>query len=404
VLAAAAAAAALAAVAPGSAADQPGGSGWNANATAYRGQNGARYVFTCPFYGTAASVWGTDVYTDDSSVCTAAVHAGLITLAGGGSVTIEIRPGQDAYSGSTRNGITSSSYGSWVGSYVIVAATPGNPGVGTGGTGWQANAASFRTFVGARFAYTCPAGGTAGSVWGTDVYTDDSSVCTAAVHAGLITRAGGGSVTIEMRGPQTSFTGSVRNGVTSSDYGGWPGSYVVLGAPASGGGGGGAPPTGTPTGTVLVNGAPFAGGDIAFGSTVDVTKGSLSLTTAAGRLTVTGAGGVPAAFVLVRGTDAGASILELRLARGSFAACNRKLAGRNGPPKVVRQLWAKATGQFRTRGNWASATVRGTQWLTADRCDGTLTRVREGRVQVQDLVLRKKVIVAAGQSYLARKR
>ena len=29
-------------------------------------ENGAHYVYTCPFYGTADSIWGTDIYTDDA--------------------------------------------------------------------------------------------------------------------------------------------------------------------------------------------------------------------------------------------------------------------------------------------------------------------------------------------------
>src|SRR5262245_392156 len=107
-----------AAATPQTARQAPGGNGWNARAANFRGQNGARFEYTCPKYGTANGVYGTDVYTDDSSVCTAAVHAGRITLAGGGSVTIEIRPGQSSYTSSTRNGITSSSYGPWPGSYV----------------------------------------------------------------------------------------------------------------------------------------------------------------------------------------------------------------------------------------------------------------------------------------------
>ncbi len=98
----------------------PCGSDWSANAVGFRGQNGTQHVYVCPGDGSIGSIWGTDVYTDDSSVCTAAVHAGLITLSGGGTVTIEIRPGQDSYQGSTRYGITSSSYGSWGGSYVFV--------------------------------------------------------------------------------------------------------------------------------------------------------------------------------------------------------------------------------------------------------------------------------------------
>jgi ferric-dicitrate binding protein FerR (iron transport regulator) len=45
--------------------------------------------------------------------------------------------------------------------------------------------------------------------------------------------------------------------------------------------------------------------------------------------------------------------------------------------------------------------VRGTIWLTEDRCDGTLVRVVRGRVDVRDLTRRRTVVVRAGQSYLA---
>jgi hypothetical protein len=45
--------------------------------------------------------------------------------------------------------------------------------------------------------------------------------------------------------------------------------------------------------------------------------------------------------------------------------------------------------------------VRGTFWLIQDRCDGTLTQVVEGTVDVLDAVRKKTVSVSAGQSYLA---
>ena len=72
---------------------------------------------------------------------------------------------------------------------------------------------------------SCTAGGRGGSVWGTDVYTSDSSVCEAAVHAGVIRRADGGVVRFEQLGPQTSFAGTERNGVATSSYGPWSGSF-----------------------------------------------------------------------------------------------------------------------------------------------------------------------------------
>jgi hypothetical protein len=98
------------------------GSDWLASATALRGRNGEQFVFRCPAGGAAGrGPFGTDVYADHSSVCTAAVHAGLISFASGGSVTIEIRAGQDAYAGSPgQGGVTSSAAGAWPGSFAFV--------------------------------------------------------------------------------------------------------------------------------------------------------------------------------------------------------------------------------------------------------------------------------------------
>jgi hypothetical protein len=391
-----------AAAAPQGASQQPGGNDWRATAVPFRGQTGARIVFTCPKYGTPGSIWGTDIYTDDSSVCTAAVHAGRITLAGGGSVTIEIRPGQSSYAGSTRNRITSSSYPSWPWSFVIVAATAQDPGVGVGGSTWNATATAFRAFVGARFAYTCPANGTVGTVWGTGVYTDDSSVCTAAVHAGRITLARGGSVTIQMRDGQSSYTGSTRNGITSLNYPAWPGSFVILGVP-------GTPPEGSATGTVLVNGQPFTSGPVPFGSRVDVTAGRLTLAADLGTIELFGDGTNPAQFVPTRVSERvkgkTQALIQLALVGGDFASCpKRRLTSVDQKKKVVRLLWGNGKGKFRTKGRYSSATVRGTIWLTADRCDGTLTRVTQGRVSVFDFTRKKTVNVSAGKSYLAPSR
>jgi hypothetical protein len=95
---------------------------WSTTATAFRADsaNALRVAYDCPANGTASVIWGSDTYTDDSSVCTAGVHAGKITLADGGRVIIEMRPGQSAYTASTRNGVTSLQYGSWMASYVLL--------------------------------------------------------------------------------------------------------------------------------------------------------------------------------------------------------------------------------------------------------------------------------------------
>ena len=93
---------------------------WATDAQVYRGMNYTRYVYTLPAGGIADDVWGTDTYTDDSSIGTAAVHAGLITFADGGTVTIRILPGRSQYTGNTRNGVTSIDWGEWDGSFEFV--------------------------------------------------------------------------------------------------------------------------------------------------------------------------------------------------------------------------------------------------------------------------------------------
>lgn len=87
-----------------------------------RGMNGARYAFRCPRGARAASrVVGSGPYTDDSSICSAAVHAGAIGAKDGGDVTIEIRPGEPHYAASERNYIRTAAYDrAWSGSFVVL--------------------------------------------------------------------------------------------------------------------------------------------------------------------------------------------------------------------------------------------------------------------------------------------
>lgn len=67
----------------------------------------------------SGTVWGTEIYTDDSSICRAALHAGDIPP-GGGGVEIEIAPGRRSYQGTNANGVTTQSYGPWKRSFRIV--------------------------------------------------------------------------------------------------------------------------------------------------------------------------------------------------------------------------------------------------------------------------------------------
>jgi hypothetical protein len=106
-----------------------------------------------------------------------------------------------------------------------------------------------------------------------------------------------------------------------------------------------------------------------------------------------------ATLSLVEGAFAGAP---------SFATCKAHKAGEASAAalssKTLQLLHASAKGKFATKGRFAAATVRGTKWGIADRCDGTRIRDITDSVAVTDFVRHKTIILHAGQSYLAKAR
>jgi hypothetical protein len=72
-------------------------------------------------------------------------------------------------------------------------------------------------------------------------------------------------------------------------------------------------------------------------------------------------------------------------------------------PRVLQTLHARDHhGHFRTHTHASAGTSRGTVWDTIERCDGTLTIVHRGTVQVFDYGKRKTITLHAGQRYLAK--
>ncbi len=141
-----------------------------------------------------------------------------------------------------------------------------------------------------------------------------------------------------------------------------------------------------------------------FGLVFDTTNGTLRITVAkdrkGGKSTLDVTGGK---FVA---TQDKTLLTTLTLTGGNFAVCGkRKLASvaKTPPPKkkTVRHLWGDGKGRFRTKGRYSAATVRGTNWLTDDRCDGTLTYVKRGTVSVLDFPKHRTVTVHQGHRHLA---
>ena len=76
-------------------------------------------------------------------------------------------------------------------------------------------------------------GTTGGAIWGTDIYTSDTYIPCAAVHAGFIANGETKEVYIKVVQGLSEYIGSTRNGVSTSGYGGWGLSYQFISPPTS---------------------------------------------------------------------------------------------------------------------------------------------------------------------------
>ena len=147
---------------------------------------------------------------------------------------------------------------------------------------------------------------------------------------------------------------------------------------------------------------------IPIGSVVDVRKGEIALRTTAGAGAVQTANFFEGVFRLLQ-PKASTPTTELRLEGGNFKKSCRRFRVKPPPRssafaarKKVRRLWGNGSGKFRTKGRYSAASLRGTEWLTEDHCDGTLIRVKSGSVTVRDFVKRKNIVLTAGKSYFAK--
>ena len=151
--------------------------------------------------------------------------------------------------------------------------------------------------------------------------------------------------------------------------------------------------------------------EIPMGAQVDTRKGAVRLISGSSGGTQAAATAAQSAvfsegLFTIRQKRGARAVMNLILGGGNFGVCrgggSAQSVGVTPPRRPVRRLWGSGRGRFSTRARYSAATVRGTRWLTQDRCDGTFTRVTQGVVSVQDFRLRRTRLVKAGQSYLAR--
>ena len=72
--------------------------------------------------------------------------------------------------------------------------------------------------------YECSGNCGGSTVWGSDVYTADSHVYSAAKHMGFLP----GTFKKILVGGCSSYTGTTRNGVTTCNWGAYSGSYYLV--------------------------------------------------------------------------------------------------------------------------------------------------------------------------------
>jgi hypothetical protein len=191
------------------------------------------------------------------------------------------------------------------------------------------------------------------------------------------------------------------------------------------------PPPSTPTLGKSVNIAPISGlvlievngkfvpltelGQIPFGSVIDATHGTFNLITATSQKGKTQHGEFGGAVIRLTQVRTGKNkgLTTLTLLEGvfghgpSFGICTvHKAADLSASAasakKTLQLLHASAHGKFTTKGRYGAATVLGTKWTIADRCNGTLIHDLTDSVAVVDFVHHKTIILHAGQSYLAK--
>lgn len=153
-----------------------------------------------------------------------------------------------------------------------------------------------------------------------------------------------------------------------------------------------------------------AGQEIPVGSTIDATQGVVALTSAA-------SGGAIQTALFYQGVfktsqlrarsfpgDPVKLVTQLTLAenpatpKAARAAASPAARAHAAAKGKAPHLWGSGKGNFRTKGHYGSATVRGTKWYTENRARSTYVRVARGVVAVSDFVRHRTVLVRAGQS------
>jgi hypothetical protein len=137
------------------------------------------------------------------------------------------------------------------------------------------------------------------------------------------------------------------------------------------------------------------------GAEVDAKRGRVQLTQAIGKVSMQRADARLGRFIVALTKSRGTT---LRLSE-PLTSCVRKPRSRlvTAKQRRLRKLWVKDRGgSWTTKGRYAEATVKGTNWTIADTCTTTTVTVLDGTVVVRPLDGRKSVDVSAPHRRVVR--
>lgn len=174
------------------------------------------------------AVWGDAIYTLDSDLGTAAVHAGLMREGETKTIRVWIVPSPSNFSEANRNGIQSRRWGPFPAAFIMQAVAPQAAAVRD--PRWSPNIIG-RLEIGESLTIQVT-GANQGPLWGTNEYTGDSRIEVAAVHAGALKVGEHGTVIVTRVPPPARFEGSNQNGVRSNPWGPYPTAFTVKRNPA----------------------------------------------------------------------------------------------------------------------------------------------------------------------------
>lgn len=195
-----------------------------ADMSGFRDQVGSTFLYYV-IGDDGGQCWGGEdkIFSDDSPLAVAAVHAGILKAKETKLVKVKVLGPKKNLPSIDKNGVKSEACESCDGSYQLSAPTLEDF---ADAPSTMSHYIGIEDFV---FVFRVKAH-KEGAIWGgkNNIYTSDSEIATAAIHAGVLKPGQTGLVRIKMLPGQQSYPEITRNGLTSHSFDSWEGSYQFI--------------------------------------------------------------------------------------------------------------------------------------------------------------------------------